>query len=675
MATLLIIFSFLVIFFIFFNQDSSIRDALLKSFLVLFLKFLIINEFLSLFEWINFQSLIVAWILTAGFELFIMVKYSQVNNIKSNLRTIGSKTQDWISDKVNFVILGSILFVLVVTLFISLVSPPNNFDSMTYHMPRVAHWIQNQSIDFYATSNSRQNLSMPLAEYAILHFQVLSRSDRFANFVQWMSFAIAIVTTSLIAREVKVGKRTQLITGLLAATIPMGILQSSTTQNDLVVAAFCLAFLYFMILSVNQLSPEKIGFAGISMGLALLSKGTAYLYCAAIGTVYGLYLMIKSGGKTKVRIFMRLVGVISIALILNSGHITRIISSSSNEFISDNQEIVVNKVSLVITGANLIRNSAIHLATPISDLNQFIERKVVGLLGPELSNPDSTFLDSSFSMDFFINENRSVNLIHFVLISFAVFISPWLMNKNRERRLLWLVLIGVLILFSMFLKWQLWTSRLQTTIFFVGVIVVAIILDKLLDKNWLTFVISLFLVVFSLPYLFLSTTRPVLPILSKKSAIKNTKPILYTKNRIDKYLIQHPELERIFAPIRLNFQTDQSLFLTERDQLYFFASKQRYDDYVGAVDVVMELDVDVVGLVLFSNHWEYPFWVLSNSHAGQSGLVFHHVIPEQLDDGSIPKIDQYPSVIISTKDQDLPFLKTEYDLIYNSPRVRVYSLE
>jgi hypothetical protein len=278
-------------------------------------------------------------------------------------------------------------------------------------------------------------------------------------------------------------------------------------------------------------------------------------------------------------------------------------------------------------------------------------------------------------VDFFINENRSVNLIHFVLISLAVFISPWVMKEDREKRLLWLVLVAVLIFFSMFLKWQLWTSRLQLLIFFIGVIVVAIILDHLLERNWLTFAISLLLVVFSLPFLFLSTTRPVLPVLSKKSAIKNTRPILFTKNRIDKYLIQHPELGKIVAPIRLNFQTDQSLFLTDRDQLYFFASKQHYDDYVGAVDTVLALDVDVVGLVLFSNHWEYPFWVFSDSHAGQGGLAFHHLIPEQLDDGSVSNVDQYPSVIISTKDQDFPFLKTEYDLIYKSPRVRVYHLE
>ena len=105
------------------------------------------------------------------------------------------------------------------------------------------------------------------------------------------------------------------------------------------------------------------------------------------------------------------------------------------------------------------------------------------------------------------------------------------------------------------------------------------------------------------------------------------------------------------------------------------ASKRHYDDYVGAVDILMSLGVDEVGLVLFSNHWEYPFWVLSNSHAGQGDLEFHHVIPMQMDDGSVPYSDDYPAVIISTKDQDLPFLKTSYDLIYDSPRVRVFQLE
>ncbi len=132
------------------------------------------------------------------------------------------------------------------TLIIALKSPPNNFDSMTYHMARISHWIQNQNIQYYPTAIPRQNYSMPLAEYGILHLQILSQGDHYANLVQWVSFIISIITSTLIAKELKVSPRGQWITGVLTAALPMAILQSSSTQNDLVVSAFCLSFIYFL---------------------------------------------------------------------------------------------------------------------------------------------------------------------------------------------------------------------------------------------------------------------------------------------------------------------------------------------------------------------------------------------------------------------------------------------
>ena len=61
------------------------------------------------------------------------------------------------------------------------------------HAHGPAEWIQRGSIDFYPTAIERQNYQPPLAEFAILHLQLLSGSDRFANLVQWFSFVVSIV--------------------------------------------------------------------------------------------------------------------------------------------------------------------------------------------------------------------------------------------------------------------------------------------------------------------------------------------------------------------------------------------------------------------------------------------------------------------------------------------------
>jgi hypothetical protein len=47
---------------------------------------------------------------------------------------------------------------------LALITPPNMYDSMTYHMSRVVHWIQNGSLAHYPTSIGRQLFLPPGAE-------------------------------------------------------------------------------------------------------------------------------------------------------------------------------------------------------------------------------------------------------------------------------------------------------------------------------------------------------------------------------------------------------------------------------------------------------------------------------------------------------------------------------
>ena len=68
------------------------------------------------------------------------------------------------------ILAASLLFiVLTVTAFTALSSVPNTWDSMTYHLPRIEHWLQNQSLGFYPTSITRQ------LEFSILSRRIHSR--------------------------------------------------------------------------------------------------------------------------------------------------------------------------------------------------------------------------------------------------------------------------------------------------------------------------------------------------------------------------------------------------------------------------------------------------------------------------------------------------------------------
>jgi hypothetical protein len=64
-------------------------------------------------------------------------------------------------------------------------APPNNIDSLSYHLPRQVIWMQQGSVENYPTSSLRQIAMPPLTEFAVLHLMVLTGSDRYHNLVQW----------------------------------------------------------------------------------------------------------------------------------------------------------------------------------------------------------------------------------------------------------------------------------------------------------------------------------------------------------------------------------------------------------------------------------------------------------------------------------------------------------
>ena len=149
---------------------------------------------------------------------------------------------------------------------------------MTYHLPRALHWLQNQSLAHYPTSILRQLFMPPFAEMGILHVLALSNGDHLAFVVQWLSMAGALLAVWVLTEQVTNRREAALTAVAFAATLPMGLLQASSTQNDWVLTVWLAIAAVFVLAYRRDNSTKSVIGAALAIGLALLTKGTAFIF-------------------------------------------------------------------------------------------------------------------------------------------------------------------------------------------------------------------------------------------------------------------------------------------------------------------------------------------------------------------------------------------------------------
>ena len=227
--------------------------------------------------------------------------------------------------RLGLALLSGIALIAAAVALIALVSPPNNWDSMTYHLGRVVHWIQNRSVVFFPTHILRQNQQPPWSEYAVMHFMLLGGGDRLANLVQWFAMAGSVLGVSLIARELGADWRGQLLAAVFAVSLPMGVLQGASTQNDYVLAFWLVCFVFFLLPFVRRgpVSQAMLLAMSASLALALLTKATAYVYAFPFAAVFGWVQLRAVGGRAWLSAAVVMVVVV---LLVNGGHYWRNIS-------------------------------------------------------------------------------------------------------------------------------------------------------------------------------------------------------------------------------------------------------------------------------------------------------------------------------------------------------------
>ncbi len=433
---------------------------------------------------------------------------------------------------------------LAATLAVAVVAAPNSTEGLIYHLARIDQWMQRGSIASYATSTTRQLFMPPWTEFAILHVRLLSGgSDRLSALVPWFAFAGCLVMGYGIARQLGAGRAGAGLSVLVIASLPMAVLEASSTQVDLPLAFWALTFAAFTLDDPRQRAWSDVLLGGAAVGLALATKSTAYVICAPFG-VWWLVQRARSGGMR--RALTETATVAAVALLLCLPLYARNLRVFGHPLGPPGTAAEYGNEThgLATLTSNLVRNSTVHLGTPLGLWNDGLTLVVVRAheaLGLNPQDPRTTWWEDTryrvWPMSTY--EGRTGNFLHFLLV-LATGGLLVLRPQPRVSRCYGLAVLAGAVLFCWVLKWQHWHGRLHTPLFILAAPLVAVTLERAMPAR-LAMGVGLLLWLGSLPWLLASEMRPLLTLPRWHMASILTVP------RERQYLVNQPDLE---APYR-----------------------------------------------------------------------------------------------------------------------------
>ena len=476
--------AFAALWLVFASRGSGVRQSFIYAAAAYTLCLVAATELLSVWGLLQLPALAGVW---AGVAVFAGCYLG----FRGDRRAVVVALADaWAKFKEAPAVLSATGLILTVVLLIALVAPPNNWDSMTYHMARVPAWMQQESIRHFPTAALTQLFHPPLAEWNILHLQILSGSDRFANTVQWFSLVGCGIAASLLAREMKQAFGVQVLAAVIAVTLPMGLLQGSSTQNSLVVAFWLLAFALLAIQYLHTPTLKLLLLCGLALGFALLTKGTTYAVgppLAAMLFLYGLVTARRTDGGLRpyVRLVFAAAVILAVALLLNGGHYARNQDLFGHPLATPGLHTVNEPVNLSAMWVNLVRNSAMHWGVPSDRINAFTLAAVRNVFGDTVDNvPGTSNVQTFFNSGivFSIHEDTAGNFLHFWVLA-AALAGVLLFYKRLQPGALTVCLALAIILgglaYSGILKWETGNTRRLVPLFMLGAPVVAVFVASL----------------------------------------------------------------------------------------------------------------------------------------------------------------------------------------------------
>ncbi len=594
MAILLLPLSFATLYLAVYQRFADWRLVLLRTTLLWTTCLVAMTELLSLVEAVTPLGLSLAWGALLLGTLAWLSEQARRKKLRLPIRIALPGKADLPEKKsrpahlAEAILPACLVFILAVTALVAWLAPPQTWDSIHYHLSRVAHWAEMGALRHFATGNDLQNNMPPGAEMIVLHTYVLAQGDRLVNFVQWSSMAACLAAGALIARQLGANRLGQLLAAVTLAATPLGIVEASCTMTDYV-AALWIACAAVEMLELMRGAPPAPGvvFSSLAAGLTLLTKPTAAPYLVLLALGIAVALMRRFGWQ---RLVLWTCLAALLAAGLNAGHNLRNLQTYGNSISSS--RVIDRHFNQLWTPqgilVNVLRNSYLEMGTPWPKVNYglFVAlRTISSWLEVDLDDSRSVSEGPFRVIHMNTNEIRISNPLQAALAGVAI---PAVLFKKKRfsaaaRWLAWGA-AGGFVLFSAIYKWQIFGSRYHLSFFVLAAPLIALAFSAVLKPGYLRLA-ALAMTLAALPFLFSIHSRPIIP-----GSTSHTGSIL----------------------------------LTPRQDLYFSNSRYLKKSYLDMTNLLKDTGCDKVTLIMPGSNAEYLLWMLMG--APRPGLQLNWTI-------------------------------------------------
>ena len=652
MAILIFFLAFISIVLYFFEKLKSTNVGILTCMRLSFVYALVLSAFISysfceIFSIFNVLDLVH---LAIGWLLIFMVFTTLL--IKSGLKFEQSFPR--LSSIYLAYTLAIFIFILIPLLILAILIPPNNWDSMSYHMTRVEEWRQNLNVYPFPTSNIRQVNYPPLAEYIILNLQVLSQSDYFANLVQYFSLLGSLSLISLSVKLFGLDIKGQFLSVLLLLSIPMVIFQSTSTQTDLTASFFLLGVIYSVlkILKSHLIFFEDIIVLGAVLVLGGLVKYTVFVFSVPFLIVIAYHIIKHTSFRAicQYAIICLLFVFIIFGPFLsrNMAYFGNLTGETGLLNLMGNEHPNLFKML-----GNISKNIADEMTIPWDAFNSILTngvQKFHGIIGVPLNSQETNYLSMPYQTNFLFAEDNASSFIHaFIIVGSLAFL---IFKKNvQNRRKIFFYSIGLIFSFlaySFLFKWQPWGNRLLLPLFILSMLGGTFALFQCIKNSSLGLhVVFIFLIMYAIPSVYLNRNKPMFDVYQMRSILNKPKGMIlnvqfnaqsekikqellnYYSFNEDVYLINQ-KLPRVanerlikLQDSLLFFEDEKiSIFKKSREENYFINQPYLYPIFTSIFKAIPQ-DKNRLALYITGDAYEYPLWVFARKKYGNNFKMGH----------------------------------------------------